>query len=50
MIEDKQKEKIQILLKRVNKYFYWYLLSHNKNYIEKFFSTTKKIKKLINKA
>jgi len=48
MKEDEQKEKIITLIKRSEKYFYWYLLSHNKDYIGKFFKTTKKLKNLIN--
>jgi len=48
MIEDKNK--LKTLVKRSEKYFYWYLLSKNKNYIDKFFSTTKKVKKLLNNS
>lgn len=41
MKEDKTK--LIILVKRLEKYFYWYLISKNKNYIDKFFSTSKKV-------
>jgi len=47
MKEDKQKEKIKTLIKRSEKYFYWYLLSHDKKYIDRFFKTTKKLKRFI---
>jgi hypothetical protein len=44
-----QKEKALILLIRAERYFYKYLLTHDKVYIDRFFSTTKRLKRLISK-
>jgi hypothetical protein len=45
MIEDKTK--LITLVKRLEKYFYWYLISKDKNYIDKFFSMSKKVIRII---
>jgi len=45
MKEDKTK--LIILIKRLEKYFYWYLISKDKNYIDKFFSMSKKVIRII---
>jgi len=45
MEKDKQKLQIEVLLRRCEKYFYRYLLTQEKTYIDKFFKTTKQIKR-----
>lgn len=42
-----QAKKAILLLRRAEKYFYKYLLTHDKAYIDKFFSTVKKAKRIL---
>lgn len=46
-MDTQYKEKILKLLNKCEKYFYKYLLTHDKAYIDHFFTHTKKIKRLI---
>jgi hypothetical protein len=42
--------KLQTTVLRLEKYFYKYLLTHNKVYIDRFFLTAKKLKRSIEKC
>lgn len=44
-----KKEDLEKLITRCEKYFYKYLLTHDKNYIDKFFKTTKQLKRKVDK-
>jgi len=46
-MKNEDKQKLTILVKRLEKYFYWYLLSKDKNYIDRFFFTSKKIIRIL---
>jgi hypothetical protein len=48
MMIRENKNKVLALIKRSEKYFYWYVLYKDKNYFERFLNTSKRIKRLIN--
>jgi len=45
----KEKEKLLRLVNRSENYFYKYLLTNNKDYIDKFFTNMTRVKRLIKK-
>jgi len=49
-MDDKNEAKIQVTILKLEKYFYKYLLSNNKVYIDRFFETSKRLKKLVGKC
>jgi len=49
MKTEQEVEKMLHILQKCEKYFYWYLLKHDKIYIERFFLHTKKLKRIVQK-
>jgi len=49
-MDDKTEEKLVVEALRLEKYFYKYLLTHNKVYIDRFFLTSKRLKKYIERC
>jgi len=47
MDDKNQKDEALVLLRRSEKYFYKYLLTHDSVYIHRFFSVTKKLERLL---
>jgi len=47
MKKQDEKEQVLKLLRMSEKYFYRYLITHDKAYIDRFFHKTKQLKKLI---
>jgi len=49
-MDDKTEARLETEVLKLEKYFYKYLLSHNKVYIDRFFLTSKRLKKFIQKC